>query len=142
MTHRCREKELTDSINMFNKFIKQYTPFICAIVSIVHIFLYIDGYRGSLYGVLNNLTGHSVIVILFILYHSRRMCKWYKLSCWMLILIHVSNILYHIGFVKYDDSIFITLLLSIVSLMFSVIFIATKRISNSISRACKHSETE
>lgn len=57
-------------------------------------------------------------------------------------LIHVSNILYHIGFVKYDDSIFITLLLSIVSLMFSVIFIATKRISNSISRACKHSETE
>lgn len=125
---------------MLREFVKLYTPFICAVVSIAHISLYLYGYNGSFYGIFNNLTGHSILMMIFILYHSRRMCKRYKLSCWLLLFIHINNIIYHLGFEKYDISVLIILLLSIGSLLSWLIFRVTYKTTKVIRSACKRLE--
>ena len=65
---------------MVARLIRIYTPFICALAAIMHGVLFLRGYEGFIYNILSDLTGHSILLIMFILSTSKRMCKWYKVT--------------------------------------------------------------
>lgn len=121
--------------------VKLYTPFICAIIAIIHgVCYFLEINTRGIY-VLGELTGHSILVLLFILYYSRKMCKWYKFSVKILMLLHVSNILYYMGIIPPKSVIYVSLVLNILALMCWLIFITTRNMSKAIRSACMHSET-
>lgn len=123
---------------MLNKFIKLYTPFLCAIVSIVHIALYFIGYTGNAYSVMNDLTGHSIIMNIYILIHSKRMCIWYKSANYLLMSIHFVNISYRIGLIPSYYIMYILLLINISALMCWLIFLVTYRTAKIVCPDRKH----
>lgn len=125
------------------KFVKLYTPFICAVISVIHGVLILNNVNSSVLRCIGDFTGHSMLVLLFIWIHSKRMCKWYKLSIIMLFLIHVMNITYYItGIIPIWIILYGGLILNIASVMCWLIFRVTYKTSKAIRSACKHSEIE
>ena len=88
---------------VIERLIRIYTPFICALTAIIHGVLFLLEYRGLLYNTLNEFTGHSILLIAYILSASRRMCKWYKITNCILLSIHVINILYIHNYIEIDQ---------------------------------------
>lgn len=128
---------------MIGKFIKLYTPFICAIIACIHGVLFLLKYQNITLNILNDLSGHSILLLWFIWIHSKRMCKWYKLSIMMLFIIHIMNVVYYItGVIPVWIIIYGGLILNIASVMFWLIFRITYKATKVIHLACKHSETE
>ena len=82
---------------MVARLIRIYTPFICAISALIHGVLSLCGYEGYAYYVLSDITGHSLLLLSYVFATSKRMCKWYKITCLSLVLIHVLN-LSHVAF--------------------------------------------
>lgn len=122
-------------------FIRRFTPFITALVAIIHGVLYFSGYTGVLYRMMSEFTGHSILMMLFVYSTSKNMCKWYKLSVILQLLIHISNIMYYLGFVASKSVIYVSLVLNILALMCWLIFITTRNMSKAIRSSCIHSET-
>lgn len=79
---------------MVARLIRIYTPFICALAAIIHGVLVLTEYDGYAYCVLSDLTGHSLLLMAYVFATSKRMCKWYKVTCWLLVMIHIINIYY------------------------------------------------
>lgn len=102
---------------MISRLVKIYTPFICALFAIIHGVLSLNGYDGILYGISADLTGHSVVVILYILSTSKKMCKWYKLTNYLLLTIHFFNIGYYLKLIEYDNLIYTAIVLNIAALI-------------------------
>lgn len=128
---------------MIGKFIKLYTPFICAIIACIHGVLFLLKYQNIMLNIFNDLSGHSILLLWFIWIHNKRMCKWYKLSIMMLFIIHIMNIVYYItGVIPVWIIIYGGLILNIDSVMFWLIFRITYKTSKVIHSACKHSEIE
>jgi hypothetical protein len=86
---------------VIRRFIRIYTPFICAIVAIIHGIMFLQGKDSEFVCLLGDLTGHSIIVIVYIIATSKRMCRWYKYTCWLLLITHVINISYVIFDIDY-----------------------------------------
>ena len=107
---------------MIIRLIKIYTPFICAISAIIHGVLFFNGYDGELYYILNDVTGHSIIVILYILATSQKMCIWYKLTNTLLLLIHVLNIAYSLFKFGYFTAIYASISLNILAVITFLIY--------------------
>lgn len=126
---------------MFREFIKLYTPFICAIVAIAHIFLYLNHYEGNIYSILGNITGHSVLMNIYIIIHSRRMCVWYKTTNYILMSIHFINIAYRIGLIPSYYIMYILLFINLSALMTWLIFRVTYKSTKAIRSACKRADT-
>lgn len=89
---------------MIKRLIKIYTPFVCALSALIHGVLYFVGYKGCLYYVLNNVTGHSFLLILYIIATSSKMCIWYRITNYLLMYIHVFNTLNVLGFLGYKEA--------------------------------------
>lgn len=125
---------------MAKKLIILYTPFICALIASVHGVLYLSDINVRTLYVLSEFTGHSILVILYMLVHSKRMCKWYKITLWLLMLVHFSNIMFYIGIIPRKSIIYVTLFINISALISWLIFRITYRTSKLIHSACKHSQ--
>lgn len=110
---------------MFARLIRIYTPFICALAAIIHGVLYLTNYDGCLYWVLGNLTGHSILLIAYIIATSKRMCKWYKITTYLLFSINLVNILYRCGFINSDYIIYIGLVINFIALITFLIYRVT-----------------
>lgn len=101
---------------MILRLIRIYTPFLLALLAIVHGVLFLDGYRGIMYRVISEITGHSILAIIYIISASSKMCKWYKITNYLLLSIHFVNLAYYVDIIS--DSIiviYITLLLNILA---------------------------
>ena len=101
---------------MVSRLIRIYTPFICAIAAIIHGVLFLVGYTGVMRNVLGEFTGHSIFLILYIISASHKMCKWYKITNYLLLSIHFVNLAYYTDIIS-DSMIVIysTLLLNILA---------------------------
>jgi hypothetical protein len=115
---------------MVKRLIKIYTPFICAITAIIHGVLFLKGYKGQAYYILNDITGHSILLILYVLATSKKMCKWYKITCNLLLSIHILNISYSIFSFSYFTAIYASISLNI----FAVITFLIYRIKQGITK--------
>lgn len=107
---------------MIKRLIRIYTPFICAFTAIIHGVLFLSEYRGQVYYILNDLTGHSIIVVLYILTTSQKMCKWYKITCNLLLIIHILNISYSLFKFSYFTAIYASLSLNILAVITFLIY--------------------
>lgn len=117
---------------MLSKLIRIYTPFICAIVAIIHGVLSLTNYDGSLYYILNEFTGHSIFVLLYIIATSRRMCKWYKLTVWLLLSIHLLNLLYLFGYIDYYRVLYAGIVINILAFFSFIVYRVTVGITKII----------
>lgn len=127
---------------MIKKFIKLDTPFICAIISTIHGVLLVNKVQTSFYFIAQELTGNSILLLLYVLVHSKRMCKWYKLSIYSLLAIHVLNFAYHIKLIDVPVLLKLGICVNITSILFWLMFRITYKTAKVIHSACKHSEIE
>lgn len=107
---------------MLSRLVKIYTPFICAFIAIIHGVLSLSGYDGILYGISADLTGHSVIVILYILSTSKKMCKWYRYTNYLLLSIHFFNIAYYFKLIDYNNLMYAAIVINISALISFLIY--------------------
>lgn len=114
---------------MLSRLIRIYTPFICALAAIIHGVLYLFKYQGELYWLLGNLTGHSILLIAYIIATSKRMCIWYKTTTYLLLSINIINIMYRYGIINNDYIIYIGLVINFIALISFLIFQVTVGIS-------------
>lgn len=110
---------------MVARLIGIYTPFICAIVAIIHGVLSLVNYDGILYYVFSEATGHSFLLITYIIATSKRMCKWYKITNYLLLSIHFVNLMYIFGFIDYYHIICTSLSLNILAFISFIIYRVT-----------------
>ena len=77
------------------RLIRLYTPFICSIMALVNGVLFLDGQKSlPVVYLCAALTGNSVLLDLFMLAASFKMCIWYKLNVICLILIQILGLMY------------------------------------------------
>lgn len=107
---------------MLSRIIRIYTPFICAVAAIIHGVLFLLKYEGELYWLLGNLTGHSILLIAYIIATSKRMCIWYKITTYLLLLINVVNIMYRFNFINSDYIIYIGIVINFMALISFLIY--------------------
>ena len=110
---------------MVRRLIKIYTPFICALTAIIHGVLFLVGYKGFIYWLLSNLTGHSILLIAYIIATSDKMCIWYKATNYMLMFIHIVNIMYRCGIIPSDYIIYIGIVINFIALITFMIYRVT-----------------
>lgn len=107
---------------MISRLIKIYTPFICAVTALIHGVLSLSEYRGAIYGVLNNLTGHSVLIIFYMLATSKKMCIWYKITNLLLLSLHLFNIAYYLNWITYNDTLYGGVIINIIAILSFIAF--------------------
>lgn len=110
---------------MLFRLIRIYTPFICALSAIIHGVLYLLKYEGELYWLLGNLTGHSILLISYIIATSKRMCIWYKVTTYLLLLINIVNIMYRYNIINSDYIIYIGIVINFFALISFLIYRVT-----------------
>lgn len=110
---------------MIKKLIRIYTPFICTIIALIHGVLFLNKYKGILDVILSEISGHSILLILYIIATSHRMCKWYKITNYLLLSIHIMNIGFVFNFITYDILLYVIIILSIFALISFLIFQVT-----------------
>lgn len=107
---------------MICRLIRIYTPFICAIVALIHGVLFLNNYEGLLGVILSEISGHSILLILYIIATSKRMCKWYKITNYLLLSIHIINISYAYEVITYDVLLYVVIIISIFALISFLIY--------------------
>lgn len=111
------------------RLLRIYTPFICALAAIIHGVLYLTHYEGMAYHVLSEFTGHSLILLLYVLSTSRRMCKWYKMTVYLLLGVHILNLLYLFTDMDYYVFFYTGLVTNIMAVICFLIFRFTRGVS-------------
>ena len=115
---------------MIARLIRIYTPFICALAAIVHGVLFLQEYEGNAIYVFSDLTGHSIVMVAYILATSKRMCRWYKYTCYLLLIMHFLNLAY----VAFDIDYYILLYAGLVINIFALITFLIYRIKVGITK--------
>lgn len=113
---------IKDKLKIIKRLVRIYTPFICAIMAIIHGVLYFYVYKSSFYSIMNQCTGHSFLLIGYILSTCDKMCKWYKITCLMLMIVHVPNILYIYGLFTLDNVMYSSIIIGIISLLTYILY--------------------
>lgn len=110
---------------MVARLIRIYTPFICAVVAIIHGVLSLSKYNGILYYILSEFTGHSILILMYFIATSRRMCVWYKRTIYLLLSIHILNLVYLFGLIEYYKLIYCAIVINILALISFLIYRVT-----------------
>lgn len=136
MVCQCPEQEQMGN-RLSDQVIRVITPFICALSALMHGVLYFCGYKGEIYSILGEFTGHSIFLVLYVMATSRRMCKWYRLTTKLLILPHIYNLAFLFGLGKYEDSIYVAMIISLFASVTYIVYIfksVMKKIRSAASR--------
>lgn len=80
--------------HIIKRLIRIYTPFIMAVASVIHASLFFFGYEGVAYGNISSTFGFSILTSIYISATSNRMCFWYKTTNYLLIVVHLVNLIY------------------------------------------------
>lgn len=86
--------------------IKVYTPFICTLIAFLNgVYLLCELECTLLVQIFSTLTGNSILIDIFILAVSNKMCIWYKLNALFLLLTQISGLLYNLF--EIDESLYL-----------------------------------
>lgn len=105
------------------RLIRIYTPFICTFMALLNGVYFIRGVQdtSSIY-LMATLTGNSVLVDLYILATSMRMCIWYKLNLLCLLFIQISGLLYNYCDIDTSLYLWIVVLFAAMGILFFLVF--------------------
>lgn len=105
------------------RFLRIYTPFICTLMALLNGVLFIGEYpMGDFAFVASATTGNSILVDVYILTTSLKMCIWYKLNLLCLLLIQICGLLYHHYSMDVSLYVWVVTLLAATGIMFFLIF--------------------
>lgn len=77
-------------------FIRIYTPFIITIFTLINSLLFLTDVDTAKFAyILSIISGNSVLLTTYIYYVSRRMCIWYKLNLFCLLLTQLLSLAYN-----------------------------------------------
>lgn len=129
---------------MIKTLFKILTPFIAIIADAINGVLLYRQYElelmvdTRLYPTFDHSTGSSVLVIGYILATSSHMCKYYKISCWLIILMHVFSIIYVWTPIKIIEYIYFCWVILGFAFVMWVIPILGNKTAKTIDQACRH----
>lgn len=107
----------------FIRFIRIYTPFLCTIMAFLNGVLFIKGEEGiPMIELLATFSGSSIIVVLYMFATSMRMCIWYKMNLFCLLLIQICGLLYNYYNIDTSLYLWVVVLLSAMGVIFFLIF--------------------
>lgn len=129
---------------MLKTVIKMLTPFIISIIDIIDgVLLYLETMYNIVidnrfYSFLSNTTGSSLLLMSYVIVTSTHMCKYYKTSCWMIVIMHILSIIY-----IYTDMTSLLYALGVwvfsgISLVCWTISILGHKTCKTIHQSCKH----
>ena len=127
---------------------KFLTPFIVALVDIISgVLLYLKIYcdaeiSNKIFTLFSHLTGSSILLMLYALFNTDKMCIYYKSACLMIILFHTFSIIYLYININCKWYIYICWMMSILSLVLWTISILGYKSYNTIHQSCIRSKTE
>lgn len=107
---------------VLKRLIKIYTPFVCAVIALIHGVLFLCEYSGSLFTLFSEFSGHSILLVLYIISTSSKMCIWYKTTNWILFSTHVINIAYLYDILQFYEVIWMGVILNILALLTFLIY--------------------
>lgn len=108
---------------MIRRLIRLYTPFICTIVCLLNGVSILFEYDSiSQIYVMANLTGNSVLLDVYMLCCSRKMCLWYKADVYCLLLIQICGLLYNAFAIDEALYLFLVIMLSAIGMITFFIF--------------------
>lgn len=129
---------------MFKTVIRFLTPFIISLSDgISGVILYLTkigvcDYNPKIYTLFTHVSGSSILLVLYILATSVHMCKYYKSSCCMILLMHILSILYLYIELSFMWYIYIVWFLSLSSLIFWTAPLLGHKTYKTIHQSCKH----
>lgn len=129
---------------MIKIIIKYLTPFIASLVDIINgVFLYIEYILKQevdcrFYDLISHSTGSSLLFVAFVLVMADDMCKFYKASCWALLIMHMISITYIYTPIAVTAYIYIFLLFSMFSLITITISVLGHKAYVMLNWVCKH----
>lgn len=111
------------TIFVIRRLIRIYTPFICALVSLIHgvLFFREELTAGFIYNA-SFSSGFSIIVIGYFWATSKQMCIWWHLNLLCLALISVSSALDYYKILPIGKYFYFTTLLSTFGLIFFLLY--------------------
>lgn len=121
------------------RIVRVYTPFICSIMALVNGVLFIRGVEAiPLIDLLSTVAGGSILVIIYMVATSLKMCIWYKLNLLCLLIIQISGLLY--TYFTIDDSLYmwVVTLLAAMGVMFFLVFRLFYTVTRSFGCTRKH----
>ena len=105
------------------RFIRIYTPFICTVMALLNGVLFMKGATGiPLIDLLATVSGNSIIVVLYMFVTSMRMCIWYKMNLFCLLLTQICGLMYNYFDIDTSLYLWVVVLLSAMGVMFFLIF--------------------
>lgn len=125
---------------MLRRLIRLYTPFICTLVCLFNgVSILFEYYSISQIYIMANLTGNSVLLDVYMLCCSRKMCIWYKADVYCLLLIQVCGLLYNAFDIDEALYLFLVILLSAIGMItffiFRVFYVVTHEFVSSRRRS-------
>ena len=114
---------------MVRRLFKIYTPFICAFTALIHGVCILLEVKGLFYSIMNEFTGHSVLLIAYIICSSQKMCIWYKITNYLLLSLHIFNLSYYFDLIDYDNLLYFGILINIISIITFIIYRVTAGIT-------------
>lgn len=103
--------------------IRIYTPFICALMALLNGVLFLRGVEATpLVYLIATFTGNSLLVDLFMLAASMRMCIWYKLNIFCLFMVQICGLLYNYMDIPTALYLWVTILFSIMGIISFLVF--------------------
>lgn len=118
---------------MHRDLIKILTPFIISLVDIVNgVILYLKieynfEINGKILSASSHVFGSSVLLIAYILVRSPHMCKYYKASCYSLLMFHLYAILYIFTSISFLWYMYVSWVILSVSLICWIVYILGAR---------------
>lgn len=110
-------------IEILRRLIRIYTPFICSIVAIINGVIYLKGIDLPNFDyIMSETTGHSFLLVLYMLSTSKGMCIWYKLNLLCLLLIHVDGTIYYFSDMEFNSYCYGIIIISIIGLLFFLLY--------------------
>lgn len=111
------------TIFVIRRLIRIYTPFICALVSLIHgvLFFREELTEGFIYNA-SFSSGFSIIVIAYFWATSKQMCIWWHLNLLCLVLISISSALDFYKILPIGSYFYFTTLLSTFGLIFFLLY--------------------
>lgn len=105
------------------RLIRIYTPFICTLMTLLNgVYFIMGGTENRLIYITSALTGNSMLVILYMLFTSMRMCIWYKMNLICLLLVQAIGILYDFTGMEFSTYLLSVVLLSVLGVICFLIF--------------------
>lgn len=123
--------------------LKVFTPFIVSLVDSINGILMYLSYKEiifidkDVFSSLDHFSGSSIILICYILSRSSHMCKYYKISCYLILAFHIYAEIYLYTEISFHWFVYLSWVLLSISVILSIIYILGAKTRKLIRQAYK-----